>query len=147
MTEERACGVLKCGMESGMLKTPVLFGPGFARPSKKTIRLERAKQGPRLFAVEEIRKLLDAARCPLRAMILLGINCGFANADCGTLPLAAVDLDGGWLTFPRPKTGINRRCPLCPETVQALREALANRPKPKDAARAGLFFITKYGEG
>ena len=38
------------------------------------------------------------------AMFLLGINCGFGNADCGTLPLSALDLDGCWINFPRPKT-------------------------------------------
>jgi len=59
--------------------------------------------------------------------------------------LSAVNLDAGWLDYPRPKTGINRRCPLWPETVQAMREALADRHEPKDPADAGLFFITKYG--
>ena len=78
-------------------------------------------------------------------MLLLGINAGLGNSDCGNLPLTALDLDGGWVTYPRPKTGIGRRCPLWPETVQALREALAKRPAPKDEADAGLFFITKYG--
>jgi integrase len=78
-------------------------------------------------------------------MILLGINCGFGNSDCANLPLSALDLDAGWLDYPRPKTGINRRCPLWPETVAALRTAQAARPEPKDAEDAGLFFITKYG--
>src|SRR5262249_57198584 len=48
--------------------------------------------------------------------------------------------------FPRPKTGIARRCPLWPETVAALREALANRPEPKKQEHAGLVFVTKYGQ-
>jgi integrase len=47
--------------------------------------------------------------------------------------------------YPRPKTGIDRRCPLWPETVQALKDTLAVRPKPKGAADAALVFITKYG--
>jgi integrase len=34
---------------------------------------------------------------------------------------------------------------LWPETVQALREALAKRPQPKKAEDAGLVFITRYG--
>lgn len=79
-------------------------------------------------------------------MILLGINCGFGNADCGKLPKDALDLAGGWVNFPRPKTGIPRRCPLWPETVAALRDALARRPEPKDPALAGLVFVTKYGK-
>jgi integrase len=43
------------------------------------------------------------------------------------------------------KTGIPRRCPLWPETVDALREVLKTRPKPKKEADAGLVFITKSG--
>jgi integrase len=75
-------------------------------------------------------------------MVLLGINCGFGNADVGLLPLAALDLDGGWVDYPRPKTGLPRRCPLWPETVAAARKALADRREPKKAGHAGLAFIT-----
>ena len=67
---------------------------------------------------------------PLNAMILLGVNGGFGNMDIAKLPLSAVDLDGGWIDFPRPKTGIPRRVPLWPETVEALRTVIENRPKP-----------------
>jgi integrase len=78
-------------------------------------------------------------------MILLGANCGFGNNDVGRLPLSALDLDGGWVNYPRPKTGIERRCPLWPETVATIREALAKRPAAKNEADAALVFITKYG--
>src|SRR5262249_46826625 len=57
------------------------------------------------------------------------------------------DLERGMIDFPRPKTGIPRRCPLWPETVQALREVLAKRPEPKKEEDAELVFITKYGFG
>src|SRR5262249_3571730 len=106
-----------------------------------------AKQAPKLFRPEEVGKLLAAASVQVRAMILLGINCGFGNSDCGNLPLSAVNLDTGWIDFPRPKTGISRRCHLWPETVQAIRAALAKRPAPKDEADAGMGVITKYGMG
>jgi hypothetical protein len=49
------------------------------------------------------------------------------------------------IDFPRPKTGIARRCSLWPETVAALRDALTKRPEPKSEGDAGLFFVTKYG--
>jgi integrase len=137
--------VCKHGFDAGLIDRPVRFGPGFNRPTKKTIRLHRVKQGVKLFTAEEIRRLLDAAGTQLRAMILLGINCGFGNADCGNLPLTALDLEGGWVNYPRPKTGINRRCPFWPETVEALREALARRQHPKAEEDARLVFITKYG--
>jgi integrase len=140
--------VIRCAFkfayESGVLDKPMRFGPAFKRTSKKTLRLHRAKQGPKLFTREEIVLLLLAAPVHLEAMILLGINCGFGNADCGNLPLAAVDLERGLIDFPRPKTGIPRRCALWPETVEAIKEALACRPEPKEQAHAGLVFITKY---
>jgi integrase len=138
--------VFKHAFEAALVTTPLRFGPGFKRPSKKVLRLHRAKQGAKLFTGEEIRKLLDGATVQLRAMILLGINCGFGNSDCGNLPRTALDLDGGWVDYPRPKTGIDRRCPLWPETVQAIREASANRLEPKKAEHAGLVFLTRLGE-
>src|SRR5262249_31675965 len=67
------------------------------------------------------------------------------NSDCGNLPLSALDLECKWVNFPRPKTGIERRCPLWPETVEALWEALARRPQPKTEADVNLVFVTKYG--
>jgi integrase len=143
--------VIRCAFkhayESDLLDRPTRFGPAFKRTSKKTMRLYRAKQGPKLFTADEVRRLLDAAGTQLRAMILLGVNCGFGNSDCGRLPLSAVNLDTGWADYPRPKTGLPRRCPLWPETVQAIREALAHCPDPKDPADAGLVFVTKYGQG
>jgi hypothetical protein len=76
-------------------------------------------------------------------MILLAINCGYGNADVGTLPLSAVNLAGGWVNYPRPKAAIDRRAKLWPETIAALKAAIAGRPVPKDRADARLVFVTK----
>jgi integrase len=138
--------VFKYAFEAGLTDRPVRFGPGFKRPSKKTLRLHRAKQGAKLFAPAEIRSLLAAAGAQVRAMILLGINCGFGNSDCGNLPQASVDLERGIIDYPRPKTGIPRRCPLWPETVEAIKEALTARPAPKKEEHAGLVFLTRCGD-
>jgi integrase len=143
---QRVRSIFKHAFDAGLIATPIRFGPGFSRPSKKTMRLERAKNGPRMFEADELRRIIAAAGTPLRAMILLGANCAFGNADCGTLPLSALNLERGWVNYPRPKTGIDRRCPLWPETTAALREALAHRPAPKDAADADLVFITSRGK-
>jgi integrase len=142
---QRTRSVFKYAYDSELLDKPVRFGPGFKRPSKKVLRLHKAEKGKKLFTVEEILRLLDAASTPMRAMILLGINCGFGNADCGSLPLAALDLDNAMIDSPRPKTGVARRCPLWTETVDALREWLAARPNPKSDEHALLVFITKRG--
>lgn len=137
--------VFKFAFDDGLIDRPVRYGQSFERPNKTSLRRHKAQKGRNLFTPEEIHRLLAAASPQLRAMMLLGINCGFGNADCGSLPLSAVDLDGGWIDFPRPKTGTDRRCPLWPETVQAIREALACRPEPKRPEHAGLVFVTKYG--
>jgi integrase len=81
----------------------------------------------------------------MAAMVLLGLNCGFGNADCGRLPIKAIDFKGGWITFPRPKTGIERRCPLWPETIKMLKAVIEDRAAPKDPANGELLFVTKYG--
>jgi integrase len=137
--------VFKFAWDNGLIDRPVRYGQGFKRPSRKVVRIDRAKKGPKLFTADEVRCLLAAAGSSMRAMILLGINGGFGNADCGRLPLSAVDLEAGMIDFPRPKTGIPRRCPLWAETVQAIKQASADRPEPKKEEHAGLVFITKYG--
>jgi integrase len=78
-------------------------------------------------------------------MILLGINAGLGNTDVACLEKRHLDLDRAWLDFPRPKTGIERRAALWPETVQALKDALAVRPDPKDPAHAERVFLTHRG--
>lgn len=145
--------VFNYAWKSGLLEKPMLYGEGFARPSKKTLRKHRQSQGPKMFEADEIRRLLGmppwrpAAGEQLTAMILLGINCAFGNADLGTLPLTALDPEGSWINYPRPKTGVERRCPLWPETVTALRAWLKQRKQPMAKADAGLVFVTKYGHG
>ena len=142
---QRVRVVFKYAYDAGLIDKPMRYGPGFKRPSKKTLRKHRQSKGLRMFQAAELHAMLAKTSVQLRAMILLGINCGFGNNDCATLPQTAIDLAGGWINFPRPKTGIERRCPLWPETVAALQEAIAKRPAHKDAAHADLVFITKYG--
>jgi integrase len=138
--------VFKFAYDAELIDRPIRFGPGFKRASKKVLRLHRAEAGSKLFSAVEVRRIIDDAGLPLKAMLLLGINCAFGNSDCGNLHQSAVDLDAGMIDFPRPKTGIARRCPLWPETVDALKEALANRPTPKKEEHAGLVFLTRCGD-
>src|SRR5262249_12599810 len=125
--------------------TPMRFGQSFNRPSKKTLRIERAKKGPRMFSASEIRMMLAAASTQLKAMVLLGINAAFGNADCGRLPFGALDLNGCWVTYSREKTGVARRAKLWPEAVEAIREAITQRPKPKEDGLEDRVFVTARG--
>lgn len=139
--------IFKHAYEVGLLERPLRFGPCFKRPTEKSRRLHKAEQGEKLFPAGEIRSMIDAAGPALKAMLLLGINSGMGNSDVGHLPFTALDLDAGWIDFPRPKTGIPRRCPLWPETVAAIRDALAKRPKPRTLEDARLVFLTRHGAG
>jgi integrase len=137
--------IFKHAYESELIEKPVRFGPTFKQPNKKTKRRATREGGKRYFDSDELREILEAARQPTRAMILLGINAGFGQSDIANLTRSAVDLSGGWIAFPRPKTEIDRRCPLWPETIEALHEAIEQRGTPKDTVDTDCVFITGHG--
>lgn len=164
----RMKSVFKFGYESGVMDRPARYGPEFKKPDQSAMRRHKAKTPTKMFEAEEVRALIDGAlivggsgpelvrpNAMMRAAILLGVNCGFGNADCGELPVSAVNLEAGWIDFPRPKTGIARRCPLWPETVAAIRAAAVQRPKPvlpRDVGRvllseAGTMLVTRSTKG
>ncbi len=143
---QRCRVVFKFGIDEGLIDRPMRYGQLFKRSSKKVLRVAKADKGSKMIEPADLKQLIEAADIKLRAMIYLGVNCGFGNSDCGTLPLKALDLKGGFVTYHRPKTGINRRCPLWPETVNALNAVLAKRKPPKDSDTAELVFVTKYGQ-
>ena len=143
---QRVRMVFKYAYEASLIDQPVRYGPNFKKPSNKVLRKERAKRGRRVFERQELLTVIDAANPTLEAMIILGINCGYGNTDVATLPLAAIDLGSGWIDYPRPKTGVPRRCPLWPETVKAIRQAKATRPEPSVKADSDLLFITPSGK-
>jgi integrase len=107
-------------------------------PSRRTFRELNNKRGPKMFESKPIRNMIRTAGPQLRAMIYLGINCGFGNNDCGTLPIEQLDLANGWHNYWRPKTQNPRRCPLWPETIKALKAVIGNRTE-------GLVFVTYLG--
>jgi integrase len=136
--------LLKFASDAGLVASPLPYAQALKKPSKKSLRVDRAKRGVKLFTRDEIRKLLDAANVPLKAMLYLAINAGLGNSDCGSLRLEHLDLDNGHLDYPRSKTGVARRSALWPETVAALRAAIEARPEPADPANATLVFVTKH---
>ncbi len=137
--------VFRFGYENGIMDKPVRFGSMFRKPSAKTIRATRAAKGPQMFTPEEIRKLLEHGTINMRAMVLLGVNCALGNTDLALLPIAAVDLEGGWLDYARAKTAIARRIPLWPETVAAIKAVLDVRRTPKSKEDSALLFVSPHG--
>ncbi len=74
-----------------------------------------------VFTSEDIRQLLDAADMKMRAMIWLGLNCGFGCTDCAELKWSNLDFENGRVKLARKKTGILRDLPLWPETIEAIK--------------------------
>jgi integrase len=72
------------------------------------------------FDSEQINKLLSAADVKMRAMVWLGLNCGFGCTDCSELKWFDLDIVNARVKLPRRKTGISRDLPLWPETIEAL---------------------------
>ena len=142
---QRIRSLFKYGFDSGLIDRPVRFGSQFRAPSARVILNARQEKGLMMFESDEIHRILDVAKPQIKAMTLLGANAAFGNHDCSSLPKTALDLDAGWVTYPRPKTGIGRRCPLWPETADAIRTALDTHPEPKDPLDANLVFLTAYG--
>ena len=74
------------------------------------------------FSIAQIQKLLENASTQMKAMIWLGLNCGFGCTDCAELKWENLDPKKARVCFPRGKTGIGRNLPLWPETVDVLKE-------------------------
>ncbi len=73
------------------------------------------------FSSEQIKKLLSMSDLKMRAMIWLGLNCGFGCTDCALLKWKDLDFENGRVELARNKTGVSRNLPLWPETMKALK--------------------------
>ncbi|MHC4538816.1 MAG: tyrosine-type recombinase/integrase [Planctomycetota bacterium] len=85
----------------------------------KKVRTPRQQKST--FNPGQIGRLLDHARPQMKAMIWLGLNCGFGCTDCAELCWPDLDLQRGRVQLARGKTGIGRNLPLWPETIAALK--------------------------
>ncbi len=136
--------MLRWGFESHLFPDSVRYGDTMRKVSDKARQRVGEKAPSQMFTGAEIQQLIGAAKGAMKAMVLLGINCGLGNTDCGALQLSMIDFKAKVLNFPRPKTGIQRRCPLWKETIDAIREYQAIRPAPTEGDTP-LLFITRYG--
>ena len=132
-----------------LTERPICFGSYFAKPKARVLRQDRRNQphrGQMDLRASQIRDLLSIASPQMHAMILLGVNTGIGNADLGRMEFHDLDLDLGWMDYPRHKTGVIRRSKLWTETVEAIKEAIAIRADPKDQRFSDTVFITGIGK-
>ena len=114
--------------ESRLLADVPLYGDEFKivpiAQLRKARRSRAREHGPTLFPQEQV-PLIHAA-CDVA--FLLSVLCGFNEADCGPLPMRALDLKNGFIDFDRVKTGVYRRVALPRALKAALKAVLDARP-------------------
>ncbi|MCC9603548.1 hypothetical protein LOC67_23610 [Stieleria sp. JC731] len=126
------------------IEQPISVGNAFKKPGRKVLRKERAEKGDQSLSAFAILETAGASKDPISAMILLGINAGLGNSDCSKLQLRHIDWREGWLDYPRPKTGIERRAKLWPETMEAIKACGGSYDGTRQTGDQ-LVFRTKYG--
>jgi hypothetical protein len=136
--------VFRHAFDAELIEKPVKFGPTFKVPSKKNLRADKNTRPKRMLEGDQLREIIKAAKGPFKAAILLGLNCAFGQSDIASLPRSAIDWKTGWLSFPRIKTAVDRRCCLWPETLAALNDVIATGRTAADAADADLIFLTQH---
>ena len=133
----RTLAIIRYANKTIAAKDPVDTGEAFETPTEREVLIARANAPTRYFNAREIKKLVKASDSQMRAMILLGLNCGFGNADIGRLEWSQIDLNLQWYRSPRGKTGQWREAWLWPETVDAIQASGERHDQ--------LVFLTKYG--
>jgi integrase len=146
---QRIRSVFRWAAEAELIRGIPNFGPDFKKPAKSESRRLRAKNaaanGSLDFSAEELKTLLAASNGWLKSCVLLGINAGFGNFDCGRLRSAHIDFSTGRYDLARPKSGIPRQCIMWSRTLDAIQAAMVGRPVPKVDADDSLCFLTTHG--
>ena len=94
-----------------------------------------------MFEAADVRQILADAKQPLKAMVLLAVNCGFGQTDLARLPVASVDLDTRMIDYPRPKTE-------APATLSALsgdrgRDSRVDTPQTEGERPGGFRVVVR----
>lgn len=143
-----ARSIFEWGHAARLLDTPPDFGPDFDKPTARELarwRESQRQKRPPLIHPQTFRALLGVADVTWgRAVLLMGMNCGFNAADLAIITPQHIRLpkrDGeyGWLDATRAKNAMPRLGELWPETVEAI------RPYVESAGRLEPIFRTRTG--
>jgi hypothetical protein len=102
------------------------------------------------YSLDELVMLYQYATGLERLLLLLGLNCGFGQAEIASLQTNEIylderhpeySLDGSWIRRIRFKTGVYGEWTLWDETVQGIRWMLERRGTQKE----GALILTKEG--
>jgi len=117
---------------------------------KNESSIKMGSQEKPLYSPEQISSLLENADIQLKAMLLLGLNCGFGPKDIHDLTWKDICEDR--IRLPRSKTGVCQTYQLWPETLEVLdnlrqeRTSLIKRLEKRGRIRSdeGHIFITRF---
>ena len=96
-----------CWYDNAHIDVIPRYGENFSKPKKRVRKAEQRTKAKKEFTGAEVYALLNEADAQLYVMILLGLNCGFGNADCARLQTS--DINREWLATHRGKTGVRCR--------------------------------------
>lgn len=116
--------IFNIAYEDQVIEDPPNFGRTFRKPKASAFRKLRNEKGNQQFTQHEVWTLIKHANINMKAMILLGLQCGMGNEDCAALPRSAIK--DGWLEWARVKNAIPRRVPLWPETLDAIEVCISH---------------------
>lgn len=111
-------------------------------PTARQRRLAARDRGETVWTPAEARAMIGAADDRWRAWMLMGLNFGMGPSDLAELRAGELDLEVGWLSGVRHKTGALRMGPIWPETVEALRRVVTPAKTPPTPAGSGLPLFT-----
>ena len=138
----RARVLFRYAYTSELIEKPLRYEAALKKPSASVLRKAKKQNGSKMFEPGELRLIIDGATPQMKAMILLAINTGVGPSDLGQMTQEHLDLDRGWMDYPRPKTGCDRRDKLWPETVSAIKKWIDLRP----ASDLQYVFLTKQNQ-
>jgi integrase/recombinase XerC len=99
-----------------------------SNPARRIPLPNPASRIPNAISEEDAQKLVGAAESPFeRAMLLLMLTAGLRRSEVGAIRLEDVNLENQALLV-RGKGAKQRMVPLMPQTAEAIRNYLADRP-------------------
>lgn len=124
----------------------------FLHPEKMNTQESLKRQRPLADDFEksksEIKTLISKSRGPMRAFLLLALNCGYLTSEIGGLKNSVYDEKRGRFDWHRPKSINTSTNPprfihyLWPATKQAIEDS-----RNKDRSPEALIFVNKRGNG
>ena len=117
--------------EEDHLERPIKYGRSFRPPSQDEELAERNERGLRFIPREVLLEILTRLSPHLRAFCLLAINTGLNPVDIATLKKSRIDLKEATLSINRKKSKKPINASLWPETISAVKAAIASQPKTK----------------